>query len=307
MRIPVNTNPHVQKKDLKEQLRIGAMTQQEVDQVGYARFLTGEGAVFENIDKVMILEPLINTDESLDWVRDIRRKHGLPTMDWWIHQAEAIPGHTYGASIDWGRAPKGDFSVLTVFDFTTAKQVALFRWRGVPFTIQMEAVLAVQSHYGAKQLHSDSNGVGLAMSDFMRRRHALGFIAHKFGRNKEHYVTQARVLFQDIDIAMIDCAEQRHEFKSFTAHESTGLGGERKISYSAPEGEHDDLVDSFLQLAPTLTIVGRQEVVQPEPEDEPMFTKKGGTTIERFTGGAFTPWDHADEDDGVIDWSDIVV
>ena len=302
MRIPDGSNPHVAPEDEEEVLKTDG--EQVVRQTMHAEFLTGEGAVFENIDKVCILPYIKPDDEQLDWVRDIRRENSMPTMQWWVYEPEPIQGHVYGVSIDWARSPKGDFSALTVFNFTTAQQAALFRWRGVSFTDQMEAVLSIQDHYAARELHSDSNGVGLAMSDFMRRRHALGFIAHKFGRDKESYVTRARVMFQDVDVDMIDCPEQKDEFQSFAAHEDKSHGGERVIKYSAIEGEHDDLVDVFLQLAPTLTIVGRRDVHIEEGPPPPIFDKKGMTTLEQFVEGAELPFrEEGDE----ATWDSVVV
>jgi len=238
-------------------------------------------------------------------VRDIRSERSMPSIEWWVHQTSPTPGHIYGLSADWARSPKGDYTAVTVFDFTTAKQVALFRWRGEDFTDQMEAVLAIQNRYGAQQLHSDANGVGMMASDFMRKRHALGFIAHRFGKNKEGYVTRGRILFQDVDLEMIDCPEQKNEFKIYSAVEAEGMGSEKKIQYCAPLGEHDDIVSAFLQLAPTLTIIGRQAATTPEPETPPMFDKKGRTTLALFAGDHETPWSSGDgEGDS---WNDVVL
>ena len=293
MRVPDGTNPHVIAVTKDEMIQ---MTDHQIKQTMFAHFLTGEGAVFSNLDRVFILPYLDADDEACDWVKAIRSQFSMPSMQWWIHDPERIEGHIYGASIDWARSPKGDWSAITVFDFTTARQVALLRWRGEDFTKQMEAVLAIQNHYAAEQLHSDANGLGMAMSDFMRRRHSLGFRAHRFGKNKEGYVTQARVLFQDADMEMIDCVEQRHEFESYCATEAEGLGSEKTIRYSAPLGEFDDIVSCFLHLAPTLTIIGRQAAEVPEPVEPPMFDDKGMTTLDQFSEGGEMPWDRHDAD-----------
>ncbi len=139
-------------------------------------------------------------------------------------------------------------------------------------------------------------------------RHALGFVAHKFGKNKEQYVRRGQVLFQDGEIAMIDCPEQRNEFKSFSAFEAVGLGSEKRINYCAPVGEFDDMVASFLHLAPTLTIVGRQEPVPVEPPPQPMLDEQGKTTLALWAedsgvGVPFTKEDATEE----ISWDDVVM
>lgn len=303
MRIPDGTNPHVPKVTDDEKK---SMSQQEIDQTLYARFLTGQGAVFENLDAVFILPPMDPADASLDWIRAIRSEQSMPNMEWWIHHPKPLSDRIYGLSVDWARSPTGDYTAVTVFDFTYGQQVALFRWRGVDFTHQMEAVLAIQKHYGARQLHSDENGLGRPMSDFMRRRHALGFTGHNFTKRKEDYVTKGRVLFQDAAIALIDCPVQRDEFKSYSTHEPDKHVGQGTIQYGAPPGKFDDTVAAFLQLAPTITIVGRQEPPAPDPQTQPMFNEDDETTLELFSEGGPMPWDNRRDDDELT-WDDVVL
>lgn len=296
MRIPDGTNPHVPATPPSEFV---TMTEHEIQETLYAQFLSDAGAVFSNLDRVFALKAVAADDPSLDWVRALRSRYGMPTMEWWVSESEARPGHVYGASIDWARSPKGDWSAMTVFDFSTGRQVALLRWRGEDFTAQMEVVLAVQAHYGASQLHSDANGMGNPMSDFMRRRHALGFVGHKFGRNKPDYVRRGQVLLTDASVSLIDCAPQRLEFKNFSAFEAEGLGSEKQVKYCAPEGEHDDLVAAFLQVAPTLTICGRQEESQEEERKSTVDSETGRVAMEFFSGDGDSPFGHESEDDGI--------
>lgn len=312
MRIPDGTiPPWIVPRVTKEEMR--GMTEQEIRQTLYAEFLTGEGAVFSNLDRVFVLKPLDPEHGALDWIRALRSRYAMPTMQWWVHQPLPQPGHVYGASIDWARSPTGDYSVLTVMDFTTAEQVALLRWRGEDFTAQMEVVLAVQAHYKAQQLHSDAQGLGLTMSDFMRRRHAVGFRGHRFGKNKPDYVRRGQILFADADVALIKCAVQRHEFKSYSMIvggrqmvAGDTISGERQVQYGAPQGEYDDCVSAFLQIAPTMTIVGRQLPSEPEPPVPMMFDEENRTTLGRFSEGVKTPWDVID-DDAEDSWRSVVL
>lgn len=305
MRIPDGTNPFVPPTDIEEARR--SMTDDEIEQTMNAAFLSGEGALFSNLGRVIVLDPIRHDDPSISWVKRIRSLYSLPTMQSWVHEAEARKGHTYCASVDWARSPRGDWTAVTVFDLTNGHQVALFRWRGEDFTAQMLAVLAIQTHYKAEQLHSDANGMGETMSDFLRRRHALGFIGHKFGRNKGDYVRRGQILVRDCDVKLIRCPEQYQEFKNFSAFESEGLGSEKLIKYCAPEGEHDDIVAAFLQLAPTLTISGRASLVQPEADPEPMFMEDHATTtLEKFVEGMPLPPSHREPTDEIT-WRDVVL
>lgn len=294
MRIPHGANPHVKPVDIEAMRK--RMSDRDIAQLYYARFLTDAGAVFSNLDAVFILKPLDENDASLDWIRALRSKYAMPSMSWWVHESAPRQGHIYGASIDWARSPKGDYSVLTVFDFSTGKQVALLRWRGENFPEQMEVVLAVQKHYGAQQLHADANGMGEPMADFMRRRHALGFVGHKFtSSSKPMYVRQTQVLFREASFSLIACNEQRKEFKDFSVYEAEGLGSEKQVKYCAPEGKHDDMVAAVMQLAPTLTITGRQAPEVTEEESRPGFDDKGQTTLSLFGADPYEERDGEDE------------
>jgi len=304
MRIPDGTNPYVPRTDLTEARK--SMSEDEIRQTLWAHFLSGAGAVFKNIDNVFVLPALPRSHPHVAWIRALRAQFHMPSVEWWVHTPEPKKGHVYALSIDWARSPTGDYSACDIFDLTTGDQAALFRWRGEDLSQQTELVLALQKHYGARELHSDANGMGETMSDFMRRRHALGFIGHKFGRNKRDYVQRGCVLFDDADVRMIDCAEQKGEFKRFSSYEAQGLGSEKQIKFCAPEGEHDDTVAAFLQLAPTLTISGRRREPEPAPTPEPMLDENGMTTLEKWTRGRRLPpgW-HGEE--GKPSWDSVVI
>jgi hypothetical protein len=140
--------------------------------------------------------------------------------------------------------------------------------------------------------------MGRPMSDFMRRRHAVGFIGHKFGSNKfVDYVRRGQVLFDDIDVQLIDCQEQKSEFKRFAAFDSDTLGSDA-VKYCAPPGEHDDFVASFLHVAPTLTISGRRDVFEPEPDPQPMVDENMMTTMDLWAEDLESPFDSLLNSDG---------
>lgn len=306
MRIPDGSNPHVPPTDLAEARR--SMGDREIRQTMYAEFLSDAGAVFSNLDAVFVLTPLPPDAPETAWIAAMRARYTLPSMQWWVHAPKAVPGHVYGLSVDWARSPKGDYSVLTVMDFSTGEQAAVLRWRGEDFTAQMEVVLEVQKFYGAQQLHSDDNGLGRPMQDFLRRRHALGFVGHRFSaQSKPDYVRRLQVLFVDAGLSLIACPEQRNEFKSFSCFESDGIGSEKQLKYCAPEGEHDDFVAAVLQLAPTLTICGRQMQADPEPQAEPVIDVAGRTTLALFGEGRRPPPSREEGEEAGKDWRSVIL
>ncbi len=305
MRVPYGINPHVRVRSMEDLRR--EFSDRAIRQLYFAQFLSDAGAVFGNLDRVLILPSLPETSPDLDWLRALRSRFGMPSMTWWVHESSPREGHVYAATIDWARSPRGDYSAMHVFDLSNGKQVALLRWRGEDFTGQMEVVLAVAQRYGARQLHSDANGMGETMSDFLRRRHAVGFVGHKFGRNKSDYVRRGQILFQDASVSLIACDAQRKEFKNFSAFEAEGLGSEKQIKYCAPDGEHDDIVAAFLQLAPTLTICGRQEEAPPDPEKQPLLDSDGKTTLALWAEGEELPPSREEGEAAAKEWRSVVL
>jgi hypothetical protein len=301
MRIPDGTNPYVKPTPLAE-ARI-SMTDDEIAETINAKFLSGAGQVFKNLDRVLVLPALPNDDKSLEWLHVLRARLSMPTMEWWVSSASSPTGHVILLSADWARSPKGDYSALTVMDATTGQQLAVIRWRGENFNEQMEAVLEITRHYRADQCHSDSNGMGETMADFLRRRMNISMIGHRFGRNKSDYVRRLQICFDEVSIALIDCEPQFEELKDFSAHESQGISSEKKITYAAALGGHDDMVAALLHLAPTLTIVGRQMGPVPEPLPLPVFDDQGQTTLELFSEGGPSPWREPSE----ASWQDVVL
>jgi hypothetical protein len=305
MSIPDGTNPHVPRTDMAEARR--TMSDAEIRQTLYAEFLSDAGAVFTNLDRVFVLKPLKAEDTALDWLRALRSKWSMPSMRWWASEAGPVAGHVYAASIDWARSPRGDWTAISVMDLTTGRQALIARWRGENFNEQLEVVAAIKDHWKCRQCHTDANGMGEAMADFLRRRHSAGFVGHRFGRNKADYVRKGQMLFLDADVALIDCEEQRHEFKSFSAFEPDGIGSEKHVKYCAPDGGHDDMVAAFLQLAPTITISGRQTEPPPDPAPEPLFVK-GATTLEKWAADAGVPFPvRTRADEQGLSWDDIVL
>lgn len=310
MRIPDGANPHVPATDIAQARKEG-MTEAEIRQTLFAEFLSGEGAVFNNLDKVLVLDWLDPQHVDLAWLKALQRKHTFPSLEFWAHEAGPREGHIYALSCDWARSPQGDWTVVGVYDLTSMKQVFLARWRGYEFTQQAEFVLGLQEQYRANHLHSDANGMGIHMSDIMRRRHAKGFRAHKYGRLKSDYVRTSQLLFSDVDVRLIGCTEQKREFKSFTVFKSQSEGGEINFKYAATQGGHDDFVDSFMLIAKTIQMLGAQR--EPEEEEIPpnVFDEQGRTTLDLFTRdepyAPDYPFRDPQQDEDGVDWSSVVL
>jgi hypothetical protein len=292
LRFPDGTNPHVPKDDGAD-ADLG--TEEAIRQARYAEFLTDQGSVFRNLDAVFTVPYLKKhgTDEPLwaPWLHEINKKHPIPSALAWFCRFDPVPQHVYGITVDWARSPHGDSTVVEAWNLTIHRQEAMACWRGQDFTQQMEWVLAFQEHFGARQCHADQNGMGEAMADFMRRRHASGFVGHKFGRNKADYVRKGQVLFVEGEIQMLDVPTQRREFKTFREIIPSTDNSESVIRYTHAPGGHDDFVAAFLQIAPTLTIIGRQDAIPIPEEAKPAFDDRGRTTLSIFGESVFDSLD----------------
>ena len=84
------------------------------------------------------------------------------------------------------------------------------------------------------------------------------------------------------------------DVKQFSAFEAPGLGSDKQIKWCAPSGEHDDMVASFLQLAPVITMSGKRSDPPPTTPPEPRIDQGGcTTTLERWAKGKLPPgWKH---------------
>lgn len=305
LRFPDGTNPFVPPDPEGADEDLG--TEEAIRQARYAEFLSDQGAVFRNLEQVFVLpyRRVDGTDNPLwpPWLHALNRQFPIASALGWFSRFDPVPQHIYGISVDWARSPRGDRTVVSVFDFTLGRQDAVLCWRGEDFTQQMEWVLAIQKHYRALQCHCDNNGMGEAMADFMRRRHAQGYVGHRFSAaNKSGFVRQAQVLFMEADrsnpgggVALIDCETQRREFKSFRAVEPENASSESVVRYTHRPGGHDDFVACFLQIAPTLCIVGRQAAEVVAEEERPAFDAKGRTRLSLFGDDPFEERDGEDE------------
>ena len=291
LRYPDGCNPHVPPATAEDDKDLAG--EDDIRQARYAEFLTDKGAVFANLDNVLVLpyERVGDKPSIPAWVKTLKLAHPLGSLECWFNRTTPVQGHIYVVSIDWARSPKGDFSVLAVWNLTLHRQEAVLRWRGEDFPTQLEWVVAFKKHYGARQIHADANGMGEPMADFLRRRHETGAVLHRFGRNKADYVRKGQVLFQEAEVQLIDCLEQRREFHTFQGREPSDPTSDSRVHYTHQPGGHDDFVASFLHVAPTMTISPRQSAVNAEKAEDTVDSR--GRVSPSYFGES--PWESLEE------------
>lgn len=307
LNFPSNANPFITDEAFTEMLT-DCRDQDEVDQEIYAKFLQGRGAVFTNLDAVFVGEPEIcndDVDEWPEWCREIageaaRARKLAPESsarppEVWIRE-DYDPAHEYLMSADWAKAR--DHTVMGVYDMTTLRQVALFRFHGDNYTELFVWARGIKEHYQAHEFHGDENtGAGQAMGDMLRGEYETGIIPHRFNTyNKAEYVRHGQIIFYESRIELIRCPEQKNEFQIYQKFLPDTTKGEIRIRYGHPPDKNDDFVDSFLHIAGTVLDGVRAEITQPK--------KKGYTMVDHDGLLDMSAWDDAPTPEALQEWWD---
>jgi hypothetical protein len=157
----------------------------------------------------------------------------------WTGEGTApVAGHLY--VLGWDPAKYQDFSVMTVMDATTMTVVDWYRTNQVDYAIQLQALDRLARRYEAMIL-MDRSGVGDPLFEAVQRRGYTveGFVFTQASKKVliealQLGIEQGRLRFPAIPILL-------KELGQFEYRLSPG----RIITYSAPEGEHDDAVISL--------------------------------------------------------------
>lgn len=285
MNFPTFANPTLNKAGMEE-VENACVTEDDRLQEVYAKFLTGRGAVFQNLPAILQL-PFITGDDLPQWVREIEAE-GIATLgkanntaarppQVWLH-ADPKPDHTYVMSADW--AKDRDHTIMSVLDVTTMKQVMLVRFYGQNWPEQYLWAYRLYERYRCAEFHGDENtGAGQAIGDFMRTEYSTGIYPHKFNvQNKGAYVHRAQRIFLQRKVKLINCYEQYEEIKSFKVFSPDAAKGQVLIRYGHPPGRNDDFVDAFLMLTETIAR-GKIEVVEDVPQVPKYGVKRGIMTL----------------------------
>lgn len=200
-----NPNPHIQKAAERAKESVPDRTYR---QEWLAEFIETEGAVFRNVQACV--------------------------QDCWRDEPE--PGHSYVFGIDIGRT--NDYTVVAVLDTTTRQIVNIDRYTGVSFAVQQERVKAMYERWQPDLMIVELNNFGFP---FVEALVAAGLPVRPFrttNQTKQHIVDSLVFAVENQAIGLPDVQVLRDEF---LAYEQTQLPS-GLIRYSAPEGQHDDIV-----------------------------------------------------------------
>lgn len=148
-------------------------------------------------------------------------------------------GHYYMMGVDLGK--RQDFTVISVIDRSSHHLVHFDRFKQVDWNLQKQRIFETAKKYNHARIVIDSTGLGDPITDDLRR---MGLAVDDFrytNKSKSQlvdkltiWIEQGRLTYPDIEV-LID------ELEAF-GYTKTDSGN---IKYSAPEGLHDDCVNSL--------------------------------------------------------------
>ncbi len=185
-----------------------------------AEFIGSGGGVFKNLESVFKGSLIEYPEQSQEW----RARLGRDELDkdvWFL--AVDFAKHT-------------DYTVIVIMGGNSKRVVYYSRFNKTDYKVVLERVKRVAREYDADVIF-DSTGVGDGLADFLSRD--LNVHPYTFTNDSKTELINKLILsceYGEIEIPNI--ATIREEFELFS-FEMTKTG---RISYSAPDGRHDDCV-----------------------------------------------------------------
>lgn len=218
-------SPFWDKVELK---KIKRVVPQEVWQQEYmARFVDGGGSVFRNISRIIHSEGMKDPEKDTLYVMGV------------------------------DLAKHVDFTVLTVAELETGKIVYIDRFNQVDWSLQKARIVATSKRFNNAQIILDSTGIGDTIYDDLVNN---GIYVHPYkftAPAKKLLIRNLILAIENKSISIPDYDILISELELFEI-QKTPSGN---ISYNAPEGMHDDTVDSLALVNHLLQNVVEEEEI----------------------------------------------
>ena len=153
-----------------------------------------------------------------------------------LEQGEA--NHNYVIGVDWARVSGGDWTVYSVIDSGTHRQVAQVRQNGAAFDMQRARLAELHHRFNDANIIAESNTFGIAQIESLQMA-GLPVTAFDTSRASKHQIISALELALEnhsIELSQDEILINEMESYEIISH-SDGIP-----SYSAPAGLHDDCV-----------------------------------------------------------------
>ena len=192
-------------------------------------FLEGEGSVFRGVRDVMTSTP---------------QKPNLK--------------HIYVMGVDLAKVQ--DYTVITVYDRDTNRQVYQNRWNTIEWPYQKKKIIETSRHYNNALTVIDATGLGDPIADDLIRFQVPVKPFKITSESKKDIIEKLSIWIEQGKLQMLPLEETAFEFDNF----SYEIGPTGKIRYQALEGFHDDIVISHAlavsELQPLVLIKPRPDI-----------------------------------------------
>ena len=200
-------NPYLDRENLK--IEIADMPERVVKQEIYAEFLEDTGVVFRNVTAVATAQPM-----------------------------KPVPLHSYVMGVDLAKLQ--DFTVITVYDRKTNRQVYQDRFNKLDWGYQKLKIVEIANHYNKALAIVDATGIGDPIVDDLMRAGVAVEPIHLTNEQKKQMIEKLATWIEVGRINILNIPESIRELNSFTYD----ISSSGRVMYNAPAGFHDDIVIS---------------------------------------------------------------
>lgn len=146
-------------------------------------------------------------------------------------------GGQYIMGVDWGQ--KNDFTVLSVVDRHTKRQVAIDRFNQIDWSFQRGRLKTLAERWNVSQIVAEENSIGGPNIEALCADGLPVIAFQTTATSKPPLIESLALAFERREIAILPDVVQMAELQAYERTVSRLTG---RSSYNAPEGYHDDTV-----------------------------------------------------------------
>lgn len=208
--LPSSVNPYLPPAEIETARR--ELPELAFKQEYLAEFLTGDGAVFRNVDACLTAPVTVPAEHA---------------------------GHLLVAGVDWAR--QHDFTAISIICCHCACEVALDRFNQVGWAFQRARLLSLLNHWNVAFALIESNSIGAPNLEALHEHLPQGRVVRGFettAKSKPKLIQSLALCFERAQARWLPDVIGRHELIAYEAT-LTEAGNTR---YGAPDGGWDDTV-----------------------------------------------------------------
>jgi hypothetical protein len=220
-KMPTSRNPHISLQEIEDARR--DLPERTFAQEYLAEFNEDGGAVFRRV------RGCVYTEEPAK----------PPKKPEELQPGETQEKRAYIMGCDWGRS--NDFTWLTVMDMQTKRVVYMERFNQIDWAFQRERLKSVFHKWGCEVVVAENNSIGEPNIEALVADDIPVFPFQTTNASKATVIERLVLAIENKTVSYPDDPELIAELEAFEMGR-TKLGA---VTYSAPEGQHDDGVMSL--------------------------------------------------------------